>query len=178
MKMKLCWLLSCHTLLALLLAACIVPATTPMARTAATPAPIGIDPASRLAQSVLLESCTQSACELQPIEPATGKVVPGYAPVPLGQYTVKAFAPDRRSVAMITYRNSNIPIKGVLKLVDLQAWKTITTTLTFDGQSILLSRTTQQDGKTELAAFDPQSLKLIYAWVGWDIGYGGWWTGQ
>ena len=60
---------------------------------------------------------------LFPIDPATGTALPGYTPIPLGQTPFHAFSPDRRALAVVTFKDQNA-YNGSLVLVDLTTWTT------------------------------------------------------
>lgn len=58
---------------------------------------------------------------LLPLDPATGKPLPDYTPISLGQTAFHAFSPDRRTLAVVTYPNQSA-YNGSLLLIDLSAW--------------------------------------------------------
>lgn len=60
---------------------------------------------------------------LFPLDPATGKAIPGYEPISLGQSYSSAFSPDRLTLAAVTFLNDQATL-GNLLLIDLKGWKT------------------------------------------------------
>lgn len=85
-------------------------------------------------------------------DPANGLPACGYASFsflrPMGQ----AFSKDRKSLAIVEYRDENYS-DGVLHLIDLEAWKVVTTTITLNGQANAI-------------AFDPSGTRLAIAYSG------------
>ncbi|MEO5887163.1 MAG: hypothetical protein ABIQ77_05810 [Anaerolineales bacterium] len=59
---------------------------------------------------------------LYPLDPALGKALPGYEPIPLGGIYSYTFSPDGRTLAMVSFPNETA--NGSLLLIDLAAWKT------------------------------------------------------
>lgn len=120
-----------------LLAAC----TFPLRPTAPQPASHalshGIDSTLPHAKGVLLQACAEEACELRVVDPDTGVELAGYAPLALGKYTTYVASPDGKTLATLVYPSNLFtpnggPTDGVLQWIDLQAWRAITTTLTFN----------------------------------------------
>lgn len=58
---------------------------------------------------------------LFPFDPASGEVLPGYKPIPLGFSSTHAFSPDRSKLAVVSFANQSA-IKGSLLLIDLPTW--------------------------------------------------------
>jgi hypothetical protein len=100
------------------------------------PALRGINSSSPLAESVLLQHCGSTACELRPIDPATGKMVVGFEPLELGSYATYGPSNHHTHLAVIAYPSNYAVRDGVLKFVDLATWDTFTTTLTFNDANL------------------------------------------
>ena len=92
----------------------------------------GIDPASPLANGLLLQVCNSNTCELRVQDAATGATMEGYAPIPLERFAAVGPSNDLTQLALITYRNNDQLRDGQLKFLDLSTWQVLTTTLTFD----------------------------------------------
>ena len=60
---------------------------------------------------------------LFPVDPLTGKALPGYEPISLGYSTFHAFSPDHRTVAAVSFP-SQAAYNGSLVLLDLATWTT------------------------------------------------------
>jgi hypothetical protein len=118
------------------------------------------DPDLPLGRAVLLQQCQEHGCQGWPVDPATGQALTGYAPLDLGHYANAAWSHDRRTLALIVYAqtaggNGQL-LKGTLRFVDLQSWRTLTTTLTFNSSY-------------ELLRFSPDDRRLLilsdrYTW--------------
>jgi hypothetical protein len=93
----------------------------------------GIDPASPLATSVLMQVCGASACELRLHDALSGLAVDGYEAIDLGDYATYAPSTDLTRLAFIRHRDTSSLQEGQLNFVDLATWQTMTTTLTFNG---------------------------------------------
>ncbi|MEZ4737216.1 MAG: hypothetical protein R3E79_59810 [Caldilineaceae bacterium] len=78
--------------------------------------------------------CVETECDLRLIDPATGESFTGYPSFAVGS-AVFSPAPDRRTLAVIDYGKNQYRTQGALKLVDLEQWQILTTTLTFDNVS-------------------------------------------
>lgn len=118
-------------ILVVLLAAC---SAVPVQLDGGNRAPVApaVDSALPHAKSVLLRRCTDQGCALHLIDPASGQSLPAYPPVALGNSSAVKRSPDLRALAVIDYRNNQNSQNGLLKLIDLSTWQTLTTTLTFD----------------------------------------------
>lgn len=139
---------------ALLIAACTVPVPLVTDQPAPRTLHYGIDPVLPHAKGVLLQSCGEAGCKLHVVDPDTGAALAGYAPIELGKYANYVATPDGKTLAAIVYPSNLFtarggPTGGVLQLIDLQAWRVMTTTLTFnegggapvfspDGRSLVL----------------------------------------
>jgi hypothetical protein len=108
----------------------------------------GIDPASPLARSVLMQSCYGSQCELQPYDTTLGTMMAEYAPISIGNYGIFGVSGDLTQLAIIRYRGYNHLQNGELSFVDLATWQQVTTTLTFDGAY-------------QLPLFSPDNARLL-----------------
>lgn len=93
----------------------------------------GVEAASPLARSVLLQTCGAGSCALQLHDTLTGLPTSGYEPLSLGSYSTYAPSNDRTQLAMITYQHNSALQDGILQFVDLSTWQVVTTTLVFDG---------------------------------------------
>jgi DNA-binding beta-propeller fold protein YncE len=149
------WLVMIGLLFAMVIGACaaplIVPAVLPVAST--LPTAQGIDPTLPHAQSVLMQSCVEAGCELRLIDPASGEMLPGYAPIDLDKYATYTLAHDGQTLAMVLSSSNNFgpgsgPTDGFLQLIDLQTWQAITTTLRFN------------EGGAVTPAFSPDGTRL------------------
>jgi DNA-binding beta-propeller fold protein YncE len=60
---------------------------------------------------------------LFPLDPASGKPLPGYTPISLGYSSYHAFSPDRKTLAVVSYRTESAS-DGELLVIDLPTWKT------------------------------------------------------
>ena len=69
---------------------------------------------------------------LFPLDPATGRALPGYAPISLGQTGFHAFSPDRHTLAVVSFPDQNT-YNGNLMLIDLRRWQTKRFELDLDG---------------------------------------------
>jgi DNA-binding beta-propeller fold protein YncE len=59
---------------------------------------------------------------LFPLDPASGKALPGYEPIPLGYSSFHAFSPDHSKLAVVSFPTETA-LNGSLVLIDLPAWK-------------------------------------------------------
>jgi hypothetical protein len=100
---------------------------------------------SPLAQGVLVSAWdnTRRSAQIRAVDPATGEMLPGYAPIEMGKYTTgsgtDALSPNSGKAAVIESKTRHCFPSGenkacflsadVLHLVDLQAWSSITTTI-------------------------------------------------
>lgn len=124
----------------ILIAACTTPMIASDAKQPTAPATSmrhGIDPTLPHAQGVLMQYCTEPGCELRLIDPATGALLPDYAPITLGKYINYGLGFDGKTLATLVYPSnlfgpSSGPTDGALQLIDLQAWRAVTTTLRFN----------------------------------------------
>jgi len=122
------------------------------------PAPVQVEPgvpaASPLAQAVLVQQCGAENCTLYPVEVQAGQPLAGLEPLDLKRYSLQAFSPDGRTLAVVSYHDNTTLSDGQLSLVNLQQWQPVTTTLTFDHLGWLLF---SPDGAMLLAgSFDQQ----------------------
>lgn len=69
---------------------------------------------------------------LFPLDPVSGKALPGYEPISLGQSSYHAFSPGGRTLAMVSFPDETT-YNGSLLLIDLPAWKTQRFELELDG---------------------------------------------
>lgn len=60
---------------------------------------------------------------LFPLDPSSGKPLPGYAPISLGYSSYHAFSPDRGTLAVISFPTETT-YHGSLLLIDLARWET------------------------------------------------------
>ncbi len=70
---------------------------------------------------------------LFPIDPESGKALPGYEPIPVGKHIYHAVSPDGMTLAFIVFGSSENPVGGSLMLVDTQEWRAQITPLDLDG---------------------------------------------
>jgi WD40 repeat protein len=94
---------------------------------------------------------------LFPLDPSTGKILPGYEPIPLGYTSTQAFSPDRQTLAVISFPDEKAR-NGSLVLIDLPAWKTRRFELELHGwvNSMVFS----PDGKRLAIAHGESSYRL------------------
>lgn len=149
MKVKRAIWLLVSLLAGLLMAACTLP-LQPSAPMPAQPAQQGIDPTLLHAQGVLMHYCAKGQCDLRVIDPATGELFPAYPPFAVGDALFQP-APDRRTLAVIDYGESQYRSRGVLKFVDLAQWQLVTTTVKVANLSTLPLYS--PDGATLAVAF-------------------------
>ena len=60
---------------------------------------------------------------LFPLDPSTGKALPGYEPISLGNSSYHAFSTDRKTLAVIRFPTDSAT-DGELLVIDLSTWKT------------------------------------------------------
>ena len=91
--------------------------------------------------SVLLASWHNRARqhELRLFDPRQGLPLAGYAPIQLGRNFRYAFSVDEKTLAVIAYPSDMNQRNGVLHLIEVQAWRDVTTTLKFDGWAYVIS---------------------------------------
>ena len=94
---------------------------------------MGIDPASPLSSSVLLQVCGAANCELRVHDVVSGSTLEQFAPIDLGHYAIYAPSHDLSQLALIEYHKPGMLQDGQLTFIELATWERITTTLTFDG---------------------------------------------
>ncbi len=119
-------------LLVILITACtgvVGPGAQPLP---AAPTVRALDPTAPLAHSVLLQTCSAEACELGPVDPQTGQALPSFPAIAVGRYALVEFSSDRKTLAVVAFPDNQTMLGGVLKFVDLQNWRVVTTTLTLD----------------------------------------------
>lgn len=119
-------------LLVSIVAACtgvVMPSTQPLS---VAPNSLGLDAASPLANSVLLQTCRVAACEIGPVDSLTGQPLSDYPVIAAGRYAIAEFSSDRKTLAVVAFPDNQTMTNGVLKFVDLQNWWVTTTTLTLD----------------------------------------------
>lgn len=94
---------------------------------------------------------------LFPLDPASGKALPGYEPISLGYSSYHAFSPDHSKVAVVSFANESA-LNGSLILIDLPTWTTQHFDLKLIGwvNSIVFS----PDGKRLAIAHGQSNYKL------------------
>jgi len=117
-----------------LLVACSAPSQPsesqpPMANTAA-PQVVAPQPAMALASFWKDEA---SGHWLKAIDPLTGEDSPEHAPLNLGKNYWYTFAPDGRTLTFVHYPYSDFYSRSTVRVLDLQTWQTVTTTIQVDG---------------------------------------------
>ena len=151
-------------LTAALLAACAAPTQSPqpmsrLVERAATSAPPTLRPSPTVVKSnptstpssatsdapfgssVLLAAWNNRSKQhdLRPYDPRTGLPLAGYAPIQLGRNFRYAFSADEKTLAVLAYPSDMNQRGGVLRLIDAQAWRDVTTTLKIDGWAYVMS---------------------------------------
>jgi len=89
--------------------------------------------------------------ELRPFDPDAGLPLSDYAPIQLGRNFRYAFSPDEKTLAVIAYPSDTNQRHGMLRWIDVSAWRDTTTTLEFDGWAYVM-------------AFSPDGLRLAVAY--------------
>ena len=108
------------------------PAPTPSEKAKTAPTPTVALSDAPLESGVLLTRWGLRSSTLHAVDPVTGRDLSGYAPINLGHHFSHAFSPDAKTLAAVTYPSGSSNQGGVLHLIDLQAWREVTTTLEFD----------------------------------------------
>lgn len=130
--------------------ACTAPLLRPVTNPIVLEQRHGIDPALPHAHGVLLHYCIAGQCDLRLIDPATGEPFAAFPPFAMNNALFRV-APDGRTLAVIDYSESQYWSRGALKLVDLQAWRLVTTTVTVGNP--LTPPLFSPDGKALAVAF-------------------------
>jgi hypothetical protein len=130
-------------LFAAMLIACTAPIQTPPAtRPAATlppPKPTVTKPPATsdapLGSSALLVAWDnrRNQHELRPIDLRQGLPLAGYEPIYLGRNYQYQFSPDEKTLAVVAYPSDTHTRDGVLHLIDVSAWRDVTTPLKLAG---------------------------------------------
>jgi WD40 repeat protein len=91
------------------------------------------------------------------LDPASGKALPGYEPIPLGFSSLHAFSPDHGKLAVVSFPTETA-LNGSLVLIDLPTWKRQRFDLELTGwvNSIVFS----PDGKRLAIAHGQSNYKL------------------
>ncbi len=105
-----------------------------------------------LESSALLMVWGRRHGELHAVDPDTGHDLRDYAPIHMGHHYHHAVSPDGNTLAAVTYPGDS-GRGGVLHLIDLQAWRDVTTTLRFDSWITAMS-------------FSPDGTRLAMAYAG------------
>jgi len=129
------------------------PAPTPSEKAKTAPTPTVALSDAPLESGVLLTRWGLRSSTLHAVDPVTGRDLSGYAPINLGHHFSHAFSPDAKTLAAVTYPSGSSNQGGVLHLIDLQAWREVTTTLEFD------------NGITAMS-FNPDGTRLAIAYAG------------
>ncbi len=77
---------------------------------------------------------------MRPVDPQTLEDLPGYPAVDFGRYDRRAFSPDGRTLAVLSWPDSGSPMDrggGTLRLVDLASWTARPTGVVLPEQAVL-----------------------------------------
>lgn len=107
--------------------------------------------------------------QLVPVDPNTGKALPGYTPVPLGGSYSLNLSPDRRTVVIVAYPYSGTPSNGALHFFDAANWQDRPTSITLDGW-VAAQAISPNGSKLALATSDPwNTVRVIDVAKGTEI---------